>query len=232
MKAGKDGYTAKRRSTGTGNSDPWSRPAADFSGDMNSMKDSVQVCVARHGETDWNNAGILQGWTDVPINEEGRRQAQEMAAAFAASGFSCVYSSPLSRARETAEIISGALGLGLPVSHEGLKERNFGVFQGVPKVELAASNPVLLQQILKRNPACAFEQGESMDEFADRVLDAVMSIAEQHSGKRVLVITHGWVMDVITRHIRKLPRGAVLGMKRKNGESLWLEVTRKAIVPA
>lgn len=194
------------------------------------MNGPAHICVARHGETDWNTAGILQGWSDVPINDHGRLQAHEMAAGFAASGFSCVYSSPLQRARETAEIICRALRLRPPFCHEGLKERNFGSVQGVPKSELGVRNPALLQQILKRNPACAFEQGESMDHFADRVLAALSSIGEGHSGERVLVITHGWVMDVITRHIRKLPRSAILNMKRKNGEFVWLKVIRKSIV--
>ena len=70
------------------------------------MNRLAQVCVARHGETDWNIAGILQGWIDVAINDQGRKQAHELAAAFTGSGFSYVYASPLSRALETAEIIS------------------------------------------------------------------------------------------------------------------------------
>lgn len=193
------------------------------------MSDSAHVCVARHGETDWNIAGILQGWLDVPINDEGRRQAHELAAVFANAGFLHVHSSPLVRALETAQIISRSLLLSPPSRHEGLKERNFGAIQGIPKAELADLNPVLLQQILKRNPACAFEQGESMDDFASRVLEAIMSIAARHCGERVLVITHGWVMDVITRHIKLLPRSAILSMKRKNGECLWLQVTGKSI---
>ena len=190
---------------------------------------STIVCVARHGETDWNTAGILQGWLDVPINEQGRRQAHELAESFADAGFSCVYSSPLSRSLETAEIITGRLRLPSPLRHDGLKERNFGAIQGIPKAELAETNPVLLQQILRRNPACSFEQGESMDDFANRVLDALRHIAEHHSGRRVLAITHGWVMDVITRHINELPRNAILNMKRKNGECLWLEASAQSI---
>jgi broad specificity phosphatase PhoE len=137
----------------------------------------AQVCIARHGETDWNTAGILQGWMDVEINDEGRRQAFEMAAALAGAGFSSICSSPLRRAAETAEIIARELGLPPPELLEGLKERNFGVIQGIPKAELAELNPVILQQILKRNPACDFEQGESMDEFADRILAGLTSIA-------------------------------------------------------
>jgi probable phosphoglycerate mutase len=107
-----------------------------------------------------------------------------------------------------------------PVLLDGLKERNFGVIQGIPKAELAELNPVILQQILKRNPACDFEQGESMDEFADRILAGLTSIAGPRRRQAVLVITHGWVMDVITRHIHHQPRSAILNMKRKNGESL------------
>ena len=191
----------------------------------------AQLCIARHGETDWNTAGILQGWIDVEINDEGRRQAFEMAVAFAGAGFASICSSPLRRAGETAEIIARELRLAPPLFHNGLKERNFGVIQGIPKAELADLNPVILQQILKRNPACDFEQGETMDEFADRILAALMSIATPNSGKRVLVITHGWVMDVITRHIHHQPRSAILNMKRKNGESLWLNVTSESILP-
>lgn len=200
-------------------------------GDMPPLNGSTQVSIARHGETDWNLAGILQGWLNVPLNEQGRRQAEELATAFAGSGVSCIYSSPLSRARESAEIVARALQLASPICLEGIKERHFGAIQGIPKAELADLNPVLLQQILKRNPACSFEQGESMDDFADRVLAAVMGIARHQPGQRVLVITHGWVMDVITRHINGLPRSAILNLKRKNGEFLWLEVGDDAIRP-
>jgi probable phosphoglycerate mutase len=189
----------------------------------------ARICIARHGETDWNTAEILQGWTDVEINETGRRQAHELALTLASSGFDHIYSSPLIRALETAEIIAGVLQLGPPLIHDGLKERHFGVIQGVPKAELAALNPPLLQQIRRRNPAALFPQGESMNVFADRVLHALTRIAGKHSGMRLLVITHGWVLDVIFRHINGFPRSEVLNLKRKNGEFLWLEVTEESI---
>lgn len=184
---------------------------------------AAHICITRHGETDWNRMGILQGWFDVPINDLGRRQAHEMAARFAGSGFTAVWSSPLVRARETAEIIAARLQLPPPSCHEGVKERNFGAIQGIPKDELAELNPALLEQILRRNPAASFVGGESMDEFADRVLAAFDDIGERHHGDRVLVITHGWVMDVLTRHIGGMPRSAILPLKRKNGESLWID---------
>jgi probable phosphoglycerate mutase len=196
------------------------------------MSGSAHLCVVRHGETDWNIAGILQGWTDVPINDQGRRQARDLAAACAGQGLAAVWSSPLIRARETADIVAAALHLPPPHCHDGLKERSFGAIQGIPKAELAELNPVLLQQILRRNPATEFEEGETMDEFADRVLGGIVAIGARHPDARVLVITHGWVMDVLTRHIGGLPRSAILNMKRKNGESLWLEVAGASIRPA
>jgi probable phosphoglycerate mutase len=189
------------------------------------MTSPTKICVTRHGETDWNVAQILQGWIDVPLNELGRRQAYELADALADSGFSRIVSSPLRRAAETAEIIADAWRLPPPTLHEGLKERHFGLIQGKPKSELSISHPGLHQEITRRNPACHFDEGESLDHFADRVLESLVDIARQNPTARILVITHGWVMDVITRHTMHLPRTAVLKMKRKNGESLWLEVT-------
>lgn len=193
---------------------------------------AAHLCVTRHGETDWNRRGILQGWLDVPINDLGRRQAQEMAAGFAGTGFSAVWSSPLARSRETADIIAAALHLPPPSCHEGIKERHFGAIQGIPKDELAELNPALLEQILRRNPAASFIGGESMDEFGDRVLGALDDIGMQHRGERVLVISHGWVMDVVTRHVNGLPRDTILPVKPKNGDSVWIDVARHVLAAA
>lgn len=192
----------------------------------------TKICVTRHGETDWNIAQILQGWIDVPLNETGRRQARELAQSLADAGFSAIVSSPLRRALETAEIIAETWRLPPPVLHEGLKERYFGEVQGMPKSALSVSHPGLHREIERRNPAARFDDGESLDHFADRVLGALVDIGHTHRGTRVLAITHGWVMDVITRHVMHLPRTAVLGIKRKNGESVWLEIGAGAQIAA
>ena len=198
---------------------------------MGNQISAAHLCVARHGETEWNRSGVLQGWTDVPLNALGREQAGQMAAVHADAGFNAVWTSPLVRASETAEIIAAALGLPPPSRHDGLRERHFGAIQGIPKSELAVLNPSQLEQILRRNPAAQFTGGESMDEFADRVLAACSDIGARHRGDKVLVITHGWVMDVLTRHLNGLARSAVLKLKTKNGESLWLEATEQALTP-
>ncbi|RKT43710.1 histidine phosphatase family protein [Thiocapsa rosea] len=190
---------------------------------------STTICVTRHGETDWNITGVLQGWIDVPLNDNGRKQAFEMADAFKDAGFSQVWTSPLSRASETARIVAEVLKLPFPVHSEGLKERNFGRVQGMTKQDLSVLHPGLHADIMRRDPACHFDAGESPDQFADRIVAALHEIARRHPGERVLAMTHGWVMDVITRHVRQLPRTLVLDMKRKNGESLWLAVTEGSV---
>ena len=187
---------------------------------------AAHICIARHGETDWNRLGILQGWLEVPINALGRQQAVTLAKNLARENFSAVWTSPLARALETAQIVASALHLPPPSSHVGLREKHFGAVQGVPKNELAELNPALLEQILRRNPAAEFVGGETMDEFADRVIEAIEDIGARHRGERILVITHGWVMDVVTRHIAGHPRHAVLHVKRKNGESVWVAVAQ------
>jgi probable phosphoglycerate mutase len=192
----------------------------------------TRICVTRHGETDWNIAGVLQGRLDVPLNDRGREQARELARRFANAGFTQVYTSPLSRARESAEILAPLLGLPPPVCHAGLQERNFGVIQGIPKAELAETNPALLRDIVRRNPAAEFENGETLDECADRVLAAIADIGAREPGARILVITHGWAMDVVTREVKGLPRDTIMHVKPKNGESVWLETDGRAIRPA
>jgi probable phosphoglycerate mutase len=195
----------------------------------------TQLCIARHGETDWNKSGILQGWFDVPINDLGRAQARALAAKLANANFDAIWSSPLARARETAEIVASALQLPPPACHDGLKEKHFGAIQGIPKSELAELDPAMLEQILRRNPAAEFVGGESLDEFVDRVLAAFDDIGARHAGERILVVTHGWVMDVVTRHINGQNRSTVLHLKPQNGDCLWVELSEqqlRALSPA
>ncbi len=85
----------------------------------------------RHGETDWNAAGLSQGNVDVPLNAAGLAQAHAAAALLRNRGIATIVSSPFSRARDTAEIAGAALGLPVALD-EGLKEVSFGVQEGQP----------------------------------------------------------------------------------------------------
>ena len=89
---------------------------------------SLRLYIARHGETDWNVQHRLQGWTDRPLDETGRKQAIDLAESLKGVHIDAIYSSTLSRSRDTARTVAGKA---LTVkSLDGLRERNYGHFQG------------------------------------------------------------------------------------------------------
>ena len=134
----------------------------------------TQLLLVRHGETDWNAAGRLQGHTDRPLNEYGRRQAKELADRLAAEQVDAIYASDLSRAKETAEIVGERLGLAV-VTDPDLREKHWGTWEGLTGDERAAVEFV----------------GESTEAHRDRVMDAVRRIVRRHPRQRVVVVTHG-----------------------------------------
>jgi broad specificity phosphatase PhoE len=132
------------------------------------------LLLVRHGETDWNAEGRLQGHTDRPLNDHGRRQAKALAERLAGEGADAIYASDLSRAKETAEILGTRLGLPVVIDAD-LREKNWGNWEG-----LTGDERIHVE----------FE-GESTQDHRDRVLRAVERIAERHPGQRVVVVTHG-----------------------------------------
>jgi broad specificity phosphatase PhoE len=134
----------------------------------------TRLLFVRHGETDWNAEGRLQGHTDRPLNDYGRRQARELAERLAEDGVAAIYSSDLRRAKETAEIVGGRLGLPV-VTDPDLRERNWGSWEGLTPAERDAVEFV----------------GESPQDHRDRMLRAVGRIAERHPDQTVAVVTHG-----------------------------------------
>jgi broad specificity phosphatase PhoE len=145
------------------------------------------LLLVRHGETDWNAEGRLQGHTDTPLNDYGRRQAKALADELAHGPIDAVYSSDLARARETAEILGGRLGLPVTLDPE-LREKNWGSWEGLTPTERDSVEYV----------------GESTEGHRERTLRALHAIAERHPAERVVVVTHGG-------SIRRV-QAAVLGM--------------------
>jgi broad specificity phosphatase PhoE len=135
------------------------------------------LLLVRHGETDWNASGRLQGHTDRPLNDYGRRQAAELAERLEADDVAAIYASDLVRAMETAEILGARLGLPVQLDPD-LRERNWGSWEGLTPGE---------------RDAVTFE-GEAPEEHRERMLEAVRRIAERHPGERVVVVTHGGSM--------------------------------------
>lgn len=132
------------------------------------------LLLVRHGETDWNADGRLQGQTDRPLSDFGRRQARELAESLAGEQLEAIHASDLSRARETAEIVGARLGL-VAVLDPDLRERNWGTWEGLTPAERDRVELV----------------GESAAEHAERTMRALRRIAARHPEGRVLVVTHG-----------------------------------------
>jgi phosphoserine phosphatase len=146
------------------------------------------IFLARHGESDWNVEQRFQGHTDRPLTERGREQARALADLVAAEEIDAVYTSPLSRARETAEIVAARAGVE-PVELPELREVNTGSWSGLSRAEVEARFPAGFAHW--RSGGSGWEDGESYDEMAERVIGALQKIAEDHPGGRVLVISHG-----------------------------------------
>jgi alpha-ribazole phosphatase/probable phosphoglycerate mutase len=146
------------------------------------------IFLARHGESDWNVEKRFQGHRDRPLTERGREQAHALADLVGAEKINAVYTSPLSRARETAEIVAARVGLKVVALPE-LREVDTGSWSGLSRADVEARFPEGFAHW--RSGGSAWENGESYDEMAERVIGALRRIAEDHPDGRVLVISHG-----------------------------------------
>lgn len=146
------------------------------------------IFLARHGESDWNVAKRFQGHTDRPLTERGREQAHALADLVASEQIDAVYTSPLSRARETAEIVAARAGLE-PVALPELREVDTGSWSGLSRADVEARFPDGFTRW--RSGGSGWEDGETYEEMAERVIGALRTIAEDHPDGRVLVISHG-----------------------------------------
>jgi 2,3-bisphosphoglycerate-dependent phosphoglycerate mutase len=221
---------------------------------------TTTLILIRHGETSWNAIKRIQGFTDIPLNEVGLRQADDLgerferlsaaeqagsdpakatelarstgsirlsgaiepaksaeadsliaaladadgAASFAAKPITMVYTSDLIRAQQTAAPLAKALGL-TPVIDPNVRERNYGLFEGMSPEEIAARFPDEYAHWQTRDPEFRPGPGESQRMFHDRVVTALRAIASKHPGERVVVVAHGGVLDNARRHAQSLP---------------------------
>lgn len=163
------------------------------------------ITLVRHGQTDWNLARRIQGTTDIPLNDTGRADARAAAAVLADGAHHAVYASPLVRAHETARIIAAELGLADPGLAPDMREREFGVGEGMLVADY-------LEQYTdwRTTP----ERAESLDTVRDRALGALDVIARESRrrsapvAESVIVVTHGGVIRSLLNHVSSgtLPR--------------------------
>ena len=146
------------------------------------------ILLARHGESDWNHAKRWQGHADRPLTERGRQQAYELAARLEETELDAVYTSDLRRARETGEVVAAVHGLSVR-ELPALREVDVGSWSGLTRAEAAARFPDAYRHWEAGGEG--WDDGETYEQLAERVVGAVKRIAGDHPGERVLVVTHG-----------------------------------------
>jgi probable phosphoglycerate mutase len=164
----------------------------------------TRLYLVRHGETTWNREKRMQGSLDSPLTSLGRAQAEALGSALRDAGITCVYSSDLQRAQETARFVCTATGLPLRTDVR-LRERHYGIFQGMTWTEIELYHPEHFARLRARAPDYAPPGGENLLALRARVLQALTEIAEAAAGGRVAAVAHGGVVGIMYRHVQSIP---------------------------
>jgi alpha-ribazole phosphatase len=151
---------------------------------------STLIYLVRHGETQWNRDARIQGQLDIPLNEEGIKQARLLAKRFVKVDLDAIYASDLSRAINTAEIVAGVKGLSVEAAPQ-FREIDFGLWQGMTWQEIDKEYPESRRQ-MEISPETAHPpKGESWSDVADRVFKGLDDIAGKWPEGNVMVVSHG-----------------------------------------
>lgn len=172
--------------------------------------------LVRHGETDWNTKGIIQGHSDIPLNKNGINQAKNLAKKLRSVNFSAVFSSDLLRAKKTAEIIAMEKKLAIKTTI-ALRERYFGKYEGkhyslLHKDEI--KKMLLKYKKLAEKNKLNIDTIETNEQMFNRFIPFIREIAVGYSGKNVLIVTHGGVIRWFLIHLgfgneKTIPPGAI-----------------------
>lgn len=153
--------------------------------------------VIRHGQTDWNKEGRIQGQVNVPLNEVGEAQARAAHEEIKDKKFDAVFCSPLLRTKQTCQIAYGGDGV---IFDDRLMERDFGANEGVKRAEVDFE--AFWTEGSKENTEC----GETIAQMTDRVVDFLDMLCRDYKDKDVLAVTHGGVIMIINAYFHGLPK--------------------------
>jgi probable phosphoglycerate mutase len=164
----------------------------------------MHLILIRHGETVWNKERRMQGHSDSPLSEKGLQQARLLGRRLGQMKFDALYSSDSGRAHHTARCVAEVTGHDIMVEPR-LRERNFGVFEGLTREEMEARYPEEYARFKNRDLHFAMPRGESGAAFRQRAVDCMGEIVARHPGQLVVVVTHGLVLDVFYRIAKGIP---------------------------
>lgn len=163
----------------------------------------MRLLLVRHGESEWNAAGRLQGQADPPLSKLGRRQAAHVAARLVDEGVDAIVSSDLERAVDTASAL--ATGVGLEVERrEDLREVDLGSWTGISRAEVERDNPELWRR-WRIEGVEGWDGGEMYADAMVRVGGAISALASEHLDRTVVAVSHGGSIRLATCHLLGLP---------------------------
>lgn len=151
----------------------------------------MHIYLIRHGEWLWNQNKFLQGTDDIPLSEKGLQQSQALGERLSRIDFDIIYTSPLSRSQQTADIILAQQEHGEKIIDERLIGRYYGPYQGKPYSLLTGPDRQTLEWLYKM--AEGKEGIEMWDEVANRGVAVIQDILEHHAWKKVAIVTHNEV---------------------------------------
>ena len=154
------------------------------------------VYLVRHGETAWNKEEIFRGRTDISLNEIGFREAELVGEYLKGKDIHVIYSSPLSRARETARRIAQVFNLKVQPL-EGITDMSFGKWEGRPLKEVQIHDRELYRQWIEQPHLLKLPGGESLDEVQVRAMAALEEVIQYHHEKNLVLVSHRVINKVI-----------------------------------
>lgn len=152
----------------------------------------LRIVLVRHGETDWNRINRFQGQSNVGLNKNGKAQAEALASTLREEPLKAIYSSPITRAIETAKIINRYHNISLE-KRDGLMEMNLGDFEGLQPGDLVNGHPQFFRKWFEDPASVRMPNGETLEEVQKRAWAVVEEIAETHSEGSVLLCGHNFV---------------------------------------
>ena len=164
----------------------------------------TELIIVRHGKTAWNLEQRIQGSTDTELHPLGIRQADALAERLAQEEFHAVYSSDLKRAYQTAERIVKKTQHRI-IPHKGLRERNFGIFEGLTAKEIQTNYPDGWQRFKNWDPDYAMPRGVSLRAYQKASINNLEAIARKHPEERLVIVTHGGFLSGLMRHTLQIP---------------------------
>jgi broad specificity phosphatase PhoE len=156
----------------------------------------MRLILVRHGDTEWNTAGVIQGHNPTPLSQLGRNQAKAVAKALATETLAGLFSSSLNRAVETARMIAEPHGIAVR-ELDGLREVDAGHLVGLTSKEYSERFPEFASQWRTDAAFTRMPGGESIDELRERGWEAILGIFEKHPTGTVVAVSHNFTIQTI-----------------------------------